>query len=154
MKYGHIWLFKILKEGMNENPSNAIQWIKINQWFHGNLGIVFHTQLEHPLLCIKPPMIKQRWNQWIRFTMPHNFWLIVPSIQYFQVLSKVVFTIKLYPILGICNAHGIKQGALKELTIQIFDQLGSCTCKPSIFKRKTLKPNKAPKFTTNQMNHI
>jgi hypothetical protein len=38
--------------------------------------------------------------------------------------------LKLQPILWIYNAHGIKQGIMKEMVVQLIDQLGSYTCQP------------------------
>jgi len=37
------------------------------------------------------------------------------------------------------NAHGIKQGALGEAVVQLFDQLGSCRCKPTKTIEKKIK---------------
>jgi hypothetical protein len=38
--------------------------------------------------------------------------------------------LKLQPILWIYNAHGIKQGIMKEMVVQLIDQFGSYTCQP------------------------
>jgi hypothetical protein len=99
--YGHLChlkysQLKILKERMRVNPrcincpSNSNQWIQIKRWLHGSLRITFHTQLEHPLLRIHSPMIKQRCNQWTWASKPQKFWLTVPTFNISRCLVKLL----------------------------------------------------------------
>jgi hypothetical protein len=114
---------------MNYLP-NACQWIEIKWWFHGNVEIFFHTSVQHTLFNIKLPMVKQRVNYKIWFTIPQNLWFTIPCLQNFQVFGKTFLTLKLQPILWIYNAHDIKQGIMREVVVQLIDQLGSYTCQP------------------------
>ncbi len=91
---------KVFGEGMGLNmicmncPWNVSQWIEIKQWFHANVRIVFHTWLEHALLNIKLPTIKQRCNYKSWLITPQHIWFTISSFQYFQVFGKLALTIK------------------------------------------------------------
>jgi hypothetical protein len=59
------------------------------------------------------------------------------------MFGKTIVKIGPQPIQWIYNAHGIEQGTLGEMVVQLFDQLGSCNYKPTktIEKRKTTNKN-------------
>ncbi len=43
------------------------------------------------------------------------------KLSYFQMLGRIIITIGLQLILWIYNAHGIEQGTLREVVVQLFD---------------------------------
>jgi hypothetical protein len=109
----HLCQFKIFTEVMCDTPTcincpwNSGQWIQIKRWFHGSLRVAFHTQLEHLLLHIQPPTIKQRCNQWTWAFKPQKFWLIVPRFQYFQMLGIII--VRYTMPMALSKAQGGKQ---------------------------------------------
>ncbi len=88
-------------------------------------------------------------NYKIWLTIPQNLWFTIPCLQNFQVFGKIFLTLRLQPILWVYNAHGIKQGTMREVVVQLIDQLGSC---PTNISKLTLEqiPNN-PK-TKSQVN--
>jgi hypothetical protein len=59
---------------------------------------------------------------------PMNFNLQTPKVlyhntklSYFQMFDKTIITVGLQLVLWIYNAHGIEQGTLGEMIVQLFD---------------------------------